>query len=86
LICRSFAGCKDLWESLYYKFTNTRKKDALSLLDTGIAQTRQRKRSVGAGKNKTTVIDLWRVVGIEQKNLSGGQAAGKTLVLFDENR
>jgi len=40
-------------------------KDALSLLDTGIAQTRQRKRSVGAGKNKTTVIDLWRVVGIE---------------------
>jgi len=40
-------------------------KDALSLLDSGIAQTRQRKRSVGAGKNKTTVIDLWHVVGIE---------------------
>jgi hypothetical protein len=40
-------------------------KDALSLLDTGIAQTRQRKRSVGAGKNKATVMDLWHVVGIE---------------------
>jgi hypothetical protein len=40
-------------------------KDALSLLDTGIAQTRQKKRSVGAGKNKTSVIDLWHVVGIE---------------------
>jgi hypothetical protein len=40
-------------------------KDALSLLDSGIVQTRQRKRSVGAGKNRTTVMDLWRIVGIE---------------------
>ena len=40
-------------------------KDALSLLETGIVQTRERKRSIGAGKNKTTVMDRWHVVGIE---------------------
>ncbi|MBI4772992.1 MAG: transposase [Deltaproteobacteria bacterium] len=40
-------------------------KDALSLIETGIAQTRERKRTIGAGKNKTTVMDRWRVVGIE---------------------
>ena len=39
--------------------------DALSLLETGIAQTRERKRAIGAGKNKTTVMDRWHVVGIE---------------------
>jgi hypothetical protein len=39
--------------------------DALSLLETGIAQTRERKRTIGAGKNKTTVMDRWHVVGIE---------------------
>ena len=38
--------------------------DALSLVDTGIVQTRERKRSQGAGKNKTTVMDRWHVVGI----------------------
>lgn len=40
-------------------------KDALSLLETGIAQTRERKRTIGAGKNKSTVMDRWHVVGIE---------------------
>ena len=40
-------------------------KDALSLLETGIVQTRERKRSIGAGKNKTTVMDRWHVVGLE---------------------
>ena len=40
-------------------------RDALSLLETGIAQTRERKRAIGAGKNKTTVMDRWHVVGIE---------------------
>jgi hypothetical protein len=39
--------------------------DALSLLDTGIGQTRERKRTIGAGKNNTTVMDRWHVVGIE---------------------
>jgi len=38
--------------------------DALSLVDRGIVQTRERKRSQGAGKNKTTVTDRWHVVGI----------------------
>ena len=40
-------------------------KDALSLMETGIAQTREKKRTIGAGKNKTTVMDRWHVVGIE---------------------
>jgi hypothetical protein len=40
-------------------------KDALSLVDTGIAQSRERKRSVGAGKNKTIVMDRWHVIGLE---------------------
>jgi hypothetical protein len=46
-------------------------KDALSLLDTGIAQTRERKRTIGAGKNKTTVTDRWHVVGIEGLTSAG---------------
>jgi len=46
-------------------------KDALSLLDTGIAQVRERKRTIGAGKNKTTVMDRWHVVGIEGLTSAG---------------
>lgn len=46
-------------------------KDALSLLETGIAQSRERKRSIGAGKNKTTVMDRWHVVGIEGLTSAG---------------
>jgi len=46
-------------------------KDALSLLETGIAQTRERKRSIGAGKNRTTMIDRWHVVGIEGLTSAG---------------
>lgn len=46
-------------------------KDALSLVDTGFVQTRQRKRSLGAGKNKTTVIDRWHVVGIKGLTSAG---------------
>jgi hypothetical protein len=46
-------------------------EDALSLVDKGIAQTRQRKRSVGAGKNKTTVTDRWHVVGIKGLTSAG---------------
>jgi len=46
-------------------------KDALSLLETGIAQTRERKRTIGAGKNKTTVMDRWHVVGIEGLTSAG---------------
>ena len=46
-------------------------KDALSLLETGIAQTRERKRTIGAGKNKTTMMDHWHVVGIEGLTSAG---------------
>jgi len=46
-------------------------EDALSLVDTGSEQTRQRKRSVGAGKNKTTVTDCWHAVGIQGLTSAG---------------
>jgi Transposase DDE domain len=46
-------------------------KDALSLLETGIAQTRERKRAIGAGKNKTIMMDHWHVVGIEGLTSAG---------------
>ena len=46
-------------------------QDALSLANTGTVQTRERKRSQGAGKNKTTVIDRWHVVGIEGLTSAG---------------
>jgi hypothetical protein len=45
--------------------------DALSLTDGGIRQTRDRIRSVGGGKNKTTVVDHWDVAGIEQLTSAG---------------
>lgn len=40
-------------------------KDALSPLETGIAQTRESKHCIRAGRNKTTMMDRWHVVGIE---------------------
>ena len=46
-------------------------EDALSMAATGIVQTRERKRSVGAGKNKKTVTDRWEVVGIEGLSTAG---------------
>jgi hypothetical protein len=46
-------------------------RDALSLVDSGIAQTREKKRTIGAGKNKTTVMDRWHVVGIEGLTSAG---------------
>ena len=46
-------------------------KDALSLIDHGHRETRSRKRSVGNGKNKSVVIDLWDVVGIEDLTTAG---------------
>jgi hypothetical protein len=39
-------------------------KDALSLIDSGQRQVRERKRSQGYGKNKTVVRDRWDVVGL----------------------
>ena len=45
--------------------------DALSLTESGIIQTRNRNRNVGAGKNKTTVTDYWEVAGIEGLTSAG---------------
>ena len=45
--------------------------DAISLVESGIVQTRNRKRNVGAGKNKTTVTDYWEVVGVEGLTSAG---------------
>jgi len=46
-------------------------KDALSLADQGVRQTRERKRTAGKGKNKTTIVDRWEVVGIESLTSAG---------------
>ena len=46
-------------------------QDALSLVEQGIRQTREKKRSVGKGKNKTTVLDRWEVVGIGSLTSAG---------------
>lgn len=46
-------------------------EDALSLVDTGIYQTREKKRSVGYGKDKHTIVDRWEVAGIEGLTSAG---------------
>lgn len=46
-------------------------EDALALVDRGVLQTRDRKRGVGAGKNKTFVTDHWEVAGIEGLTTAG---------------
>jgi len=46
-------------------------EDALCLVATGIVQTRELERTVGAGKNKQTVTDRWEVVGIEELTTAG---------------
>lgn len=46
-------------------------EDAIALADSGILQTRERKRGVGAGKNKTFVTDHWKVAGIESLTTAG---------------
>jgi hypothetical protein len=45
--------------------------DALSLVNTRYLGTRNRKRYVGYGKNKTVEIDSWEVVGIEGLTTAG---------------
>lgn len=45
--------------------------DALSIVNSGIRKIRNKKRSVGYGKNKKTVIDNWDVVGIEGLTSAG---------------
>ncbi len=46
-------------------------KDALSLTDEGIPEVKETKKSVGAGKNKKTVTDRTKVVGIEGLTSAG---------------
>lgn len=46
-------------------------KDALALCPSGRCQVRERKRSVGYGKNKTIVIDRWEVAGIKDLASAG---------------
>ncbi|MGB6064054.1 MAG: transposase [Desulfomonilaceae bacterium] len=45
--------------------------DAISLTSSGIRETRDRNRMVGSGKNKTTVVDHWDIVGIESLTSAG---------------
>ena len=45
--------------------------DALALVDTGIHQERQTKRTIGYGKNKQTVIDNYEAIGIEGLTSAG---------------
>lgn len=46
-------------------------EDAIALADSGVLQTRDRKRGVGAGKNKIFVTDHWEVAGIEGLTTAG---------------
>lgn len=45
--------------------------DALSLVDSGLRQTRERERSAGYGKSKTTAVDRWEVVGLKGLTSAG---------------
>jgi hypothetical protein len=46
-------------------------KDALSLIDKGKRDRRQRSRMVGSGKNRQKVVDYWDVTGIEGLTSAG---------------
>ncbi len=46
-------------------------KEALSLVSMSIVQSRERRRTVGAGNNKKAVVDHWEVVGIEELTTAG---------------
>jgi hypothetical protein len=77
---RGFLDGQALWwlhDQMHIKFYIPAKinlavyKDALSLLGTGIVHTRQRQRTVGAGKNKRSVTDSWEVEGLEGLTSAG---------------
>jgi hypothetical protein len=46
-------------------------EDAISLSEGGAYVRREKERSVGSGKNKTTVMDRWEVVGLEGLTSAG---------------
>jgi hypothetical protein len=77
---RGFLDGQALWwlnDQMHIKFYIPAKtnlavyKDALSLVGTGIVQTRQQERTMGAGKNKRSVTDSWKVEGIEGLTSAG---------------
>lgn len=79
-IDRGFLNGQDLWwlhdqmNIIFYipaKTSLAVYKDALSLVGTGVVQTRQRKRTRGAGKNKKTLLDSWKVEGIQGLTSAG---------------
>lgn len=79
-IDRGFLDGQDLWwlhDQMNITFYIPAKtslavyKDALSLSGTGVGQTRQRKRTKGAGKNKQTITDSWKVEGIQGLTSAG---------------
>ena len=45
--------------------------DALALTDKGVRQITDTSRSVGSGKNKTSVVDHWDIVGIDSLASAG---------------
>jgi hypothetical protein len=45
--------------------------DSLALASEGIREIRDKSRSIGSGKNKTSVVDHWDVVGIESLTSAG---------------
>jgi hypothetical protein len=45
--------------------------DALSLVETGLRVTRERKKTTGHGRNRKQVIDNWEVVGLEGLTTAG---------------
>ncbi|AJF07172.1 transposase [Geoalkalibacter subterraneus] len=45
--------------------------DALACAANGVRQSRQKTRSVGHGKNKTSVVDRWEAVGIDGLTSAG---------------
>ena len=79
-IDRGFTDGKFLWwlhDTMHITFYIPAKTsmdvygEAIALTDSGIRETRDKTRSVGAGKNKTYVVDHWDVVGIESLTSAG---------------
>jgi len=46
-------------------------RDALSLVDAGVRQTREQNRTEGRGKDRRSVTDRWEVVGVEGLTSAG---------------
>ena len=79
-IDRGFTDGKFLWwlhDTMHITFYIPAKTnmdvyaEAIALTNSGIRETMDKTRSVGAGKNKTHVVDHWDVVGIESLTSAG---------------